>query len=139
MENTRTFEGRIDLWECVEYERESSYITAKGSTALTELAKALEAYGMGVTVERDGRYATIKIDHLQPWEAERARTRMAGRPRTKGVLWPLEAGTTNEQRLAWCESRTLDEIQAALGCSKRTAQRRLAELRAKAHGNGKSA
>lgn len=127
MKNTRTFEGRIDLWECSEGWSDGATPTAQGMTALTQLAEALEAYGMAVRVTRHERYATIKIDHMQPWEAEQARTRRAGRPR-KGT-WPADLGATDAERLEWCESHTLEELQDALGCSRRTAQRRIAELR----------
>lgn len=127
MHNTRTFTARIDLWACSE--RWSDGITtAKGTGALEEFGRVLESYGMGVSIRREGQYATIKIDHMQPWEAKQARTRNAGRPR-KLTPWPSRMGETDDERLAWAESHTLDELQAALGCSRRTAQRRLAELR----------
>lgn len=131
MQNTRTFEGRIDLWACAEGWSDGE-VTAKGDGALALLSEALEAYGMSVTTTREGRYATIKIDHLQPWEAERARTRRAGRPRTKGTSWPAEMGGSDEERLVWCAAHTIDEVAETLGCSRRTAQRRVSELRKKA-------
>lgn len=131
MQNVKKFSARIDLWECAETWNDSpTAVGTAGETALNELAAALTAYGMGVRVKRQGRYATIEIDHMPPAQAETARTRRAGRPRTKATAWPTQAGTTAAERLTWCESMTLDELQAALGCSRRTAQRRVAELRA---------
>ena len=130
MDNTREFKATLDLWTCHEGPK-GEPSTASGETALNELAKALRAYGIDVDVKpsRSRRSATIKIGHAEPWRAERARTRNAGRYRT--TTWPAESGRTDAERLAWCESLTTDELAEALGCSRRTAQRRLAELRAK--------
>ena len=127
MKNDREFTCTLDLWSCKEGPRDDAPTTSAG-TALSEFVRALKAYGMEVSIERHGQRAKVKICHAEPWKAETARTRNAGRPRTP-VTWSAEMGETDRERLAWAESHTVDELQAALGVSKRTAQRRLAELR----------
>ena len=129
--NTRTFSVTVSVKECAERDHES-HTNSYGRDALEELQRALEAYGMGCSVEYSsgGGRATIKLDHMEPWNAKLARTRDAG-PKPRPVNWPEESGTTDRERLAWCTSKSVDEIAEALGVSRRTAQRRLAELRAK--------
>lgn len=129
--NTRTFSVTVSLNECVEYDH-NTHTNSYGGIALEELKHALNAYGIGCDFEYSsgGGRATIKIDHMEPWDAKRARTRHAGRPK-KNERWPEESGATDRERLAWCTSQSVDELADALGVSRRTAQRRLADLRAK--------
>lgn len=129
--NTRTFDVTVSVRECAECDHERG-TTSYGRDALAELQKALTAYGMGCSIEYSsgGGRATIKIDHMEPLRAKHARTRDAGRYPIN-VKWPEESGATDRERLAWCTSQSVDELADALGVSRRTAQRRLADLREK--------
>lgn len=122
MEKTQRIEITVNVAACESHDSETMRRT-NGAETLDLLARTLRAYGIDVDVLQSGRSATIKLDTLTPPNAERARTRNAGRTKKYAYRYTLEE----------LEAMGADEGCKRLGCSKRTYYRRLAEMRAKTH------
>jgi hypothetical protein len=104
---------------------------------LDALMDVLRASGLDVWADysSSGRTARVEVRGLpEPWEAERARTRYAGR-RSTGIN-PPEGSIFNRETpcadfLAWQEAHTATEGMEQLGLSRTTYFQRLKQIRAK--------
>lgn len=122
MEKTQRFAISVSVDACESYESATMQRTS-GAETLELLARTLRAYGIDVEITgKTGRAAKVKIDTLTPADAQKARTRNAGRRKVYALRYTLEE----------LEAMGPEDGAKALGCSERTYYRRLAEMRAKA-------
>ena len=105
---------------------------------MESLIGSLGALGLDVRAEfsKSGRTARIQFrDVPSKWDAEKARTRYAGR-RARGVYPPagsiFNSGTPCRDFLEWQEAHTAAEGMEALGLPRTTYYRKLRKIREKA-------
>ena len=102
---------------------------------IDELVSVLRALGLDASSEpsKSGRTARVEIrDMPDKWDAERMRTRHAGRP--SGGTRPPEGSifnseTTVKEFLEWQACHTAEECMVQLGLSRTTYFRRLKRMR----------